>query len=265
MTLSINAVSYLFSAAGLSSTAARAAPQLPEVRVPLRRQIAEGFHAVYGSPILRSLLTQFAALNVAYGAVWTVFLVYAVRVLGLSPFKLGITVGAMAVGALLAALSSHRFRDVLGYGQAMVYATIGLSTALLLLLIPRNAGLLSMAILMVAVFCYGASITTFNVNAITLRQMATPKRLLARMNATYRLLLFGAPPLGGLLGGVLGSAIGLRPALLVAVIALTSPMLWLFTSPVFRIREMPTAPEEDQAPPEARAAEVVTAKEGADD
>ncbi len=140
-----------------------------------------------------------------------------------------------------------------------------MSTVLLLLLIPRNAGLTSMTILSIGQFVYGACITNFNVNAITLRQMITPKRLLARMNATYRLLLFGVPPLGGLLGGVLGSAIGLRTALMVSLIAMTSPMLWLFASPVFRIKEMPTAPEEDQAPPAARAAEVVTAKEGADD
>ena len=36
----------------------------------------------------------------------------------------------------------------------------------------------------------------FNVTAITMRQTVTPRRLLARMNATYRMVLFGAPLFG---------------------------------------------------------------------
>ena len=34
------------------------------------------------------------------------------------------------------------------------------------------------------------------------------------MNATYRMLLFGAPLFGALMGGLLGDALGLRPALI---------------------------------------------------
>jgi MFS family permease len=260
ITLSADAVSYLFSAAGLISIRKpEPAPQMPEVRISLRRQIAEGFTAVYGSRLLRMLLTQSAALNLAFGAFWTVFVVYAIETLHLSPFKLGLVVGAAAVGALLGALFSHRVRNALGYGRSMFFATIGLSLAPLLLLVPRNAALPAMLILMAAQFVYGASITTYNVNAITLRQVVTPKRLLARMNATYRMLLFGAPPVGSIVGGLLGTALGLRTALTIALIALTSPMIWLFFSPVFRLTEIPSGPDEDIA------ADVSTAKEDTDD
>jgi MFS family permease len=246
ITLSADAISYLFSAAGLISIRKREpAPKVPEVRTSIRRQIGEGFQAVYGSRLLRALLTQSAALNLAFGAFWTVFLVYAVRILGLSPFKLGLVVGAMAVGALLGALFSHRVRNALGLGRSMIYSTIGCSMAPLVLLIPRSASLPSMLILMAAQFVYGANISSLNVNAITLRQVVTPRRVLARMNATYRMLLFGVPPVGSIIGGLLGTALGLRTALVIALIALTSPMAWLFFSPVFRLQEMPGAPDED--------------------
>ena len=92
---------------------------------------------------------------------------------------------------------------------------------------------------------YGISIVVFNVATVTLRQIVTPNRLLARMNASYRMLLFGAGPLGAIAGGGLGAALGLRPAMMITVIALTTPAAWLPFSPVFRLRQMPSGPDED--------------------
>jgi len=92
---------------------------------------------------------------------------------------------------------------------------------------------------------HGLGISVWNVNTITLRQALTPMRVLARMNASYRMLLFGALPVGALAGGLAGSALGLRPALVAATIALTTPLLWLLFSPVFRLREMPLGPLSD--------------------
>lgn len=246
ITLSVDAASYLCTAFGLISIRRpEPAPAVPEVLTPFRRQIAEGFRAVYGSKLLRALLTQTAVLNLSYGAYWTIFVVYAIRVLGLNAIKLGFVVGAASVGALFGALLASRARKALGMGRNMTVATIGASTMLLLVLIPHGAGVLTVLILMAAQFLYGINIGNINVNGITLRQIVTPKQVLARMNATYRMLLFGAPPLGSIIGGLLGAAIGLYPALLVALIVMISPVLWLFFSPIFRLSEMPLGPIEE--------------------
>ena len=205
--------------------------------------------AVYGSRLLRTLLTLSTALNLFYGAFIVVFVVYAVRVLQLSPIRLGIVVGAAAVGGLAGALLSTRVRAALRLGRAVAVATIGVSTAPLLLLIPRDGGLLSMTVLITAQLCYGISIAMFNVNAITLRQVVTPKRVLARMNATYRMLLFGSPLFGAMAGGLLGSAVGLRSALVISVITMISPALWIPFAPVFRLTEMPLGPAGPPGPP----------------
>jgi hypothetical protein len=93
----------------------------------------------------------------------------------------------------------------------------------------------------------------FNVAAITLRQTVTPRRVLARMNASYRMVLFGVPLFGALMGGLLGTAVGLRPALIISLIAMTSPVAWIFFSPVFRLREIPSGPP-PEAEPTAREA-----------
>jgi predicted MFS family arabinose efflux permease len=245
ITLTADAVSYLFSAAGLLSIRRpEPGPDPSQERIPLRRSVAEGFSAVYGTRLLRVLLAQSAALNVGFGATSTIFTVYAVRTLGLTPLKLGIVMGGLQVGALLGSLTAARIKRHLGLGRTLAVSILGVSVPPILLLLPRSAGVAAIVVLAAGWLGHGSGISVWNVNTITLRQAVTPTRLLARMNATYRMLLFGALPAGALIGGLLGSAVGLRTALIVAVIVLTTPIVWIFFSPVFRLTEIPAAPQE---------------------
>lgn len=248
ITLTVDAVSYLFSAAGLLSIRRpEPDPDPGQERLPLLRSVAEGFRAVYGTRLLRVLLAQSASLNVGFGATSTIFTVYAVRTLGLTPLKLGIAVGGLQAGALLGSLAAARIKRSLGLGRTLAVSILGVSLSPVLLLLPRGAGVAAIVVLTAGWLGHGGGISVWNVNTITLRQAVTPTRLLARMNATYRMLLFGALPAGALAGGLLGSAIGLRAALIVAVILLTTPIAWIFFSPVFRLTEMPSVPDESAA------------------
>jgi hypothetical protein len=74
------------------------------------------------------------------------------------------------------------------------------------------------------------------------------------MNATYRMMIFGAQPPGALLGGLLATLAGLHAALAISLLAMISPALWIFFSPVYRLTQMPRGP---QAPGQDR--------DGADD
>jgi hypothetical protein len=58
----------------------------------------------------------------------------------------------------------------------------------------------------------------YNVNSRSLMQAVTPDRLLGRVIATNRFIVWGVIPLGSFLGGVLGTALGLRPTLWLAAI-----------------------------------------------
>lgn len=86
---------------------------------------------------------------------------------------------------------------------------------------------------------HGACLAVFNVNALTLRQSITPNHLLGRMNASYRLLLFGTVPLGAALGGALGTVFGLQAALMIGVFGIAVPIAWIPFSPVYRFDDMP--------------------------
>jgi MFS-type transporter involved in bile tolerance (Atg22 family) len=247
ITLTVDAVSYLFSAAGLLFIRTTEPEPDRSQRTSVRRSMAEGFRAVYGTRLLRVLLGQSATLNVGFGATSTIFTVYAVRELHLTPAKLGIAMGALQAGALLGALTAARIKRALGLGRTLAVAIFGVSGSPLLLLLPHSASPGAIAVFVAGWLGHGFGISVWNVNTITLRQAVTPTRLLARMNATYRMLLFGALPVGAMIGGLLGSAFGLHAALVVAVIVLTTPIAWIFFSPVFRLTEMPSVAEEATA------------------
>jgi MFS family permease len=257
ITLSVDAVSYLFSAAGLVSIRRREpAPETPQGPASVRRSIAEGLQVIWETKLLRAMLTQGAALNLFFGGYTTLFLVYAIRVVHLHPFELGIVMAAQAAGALAGATTAGRVRAALGLGRTLTINTVFISVALLALLIPRHASLPAMIIFIAAQLVYGWNVAVYNVNSITVRQLVTPQKLLARMNASYRMVLWGVAPVGMALGGLLGGAVGLRTALVICLALMTSPLLWLF-APTIRRARMPEGPP-DTDPGPAPPAQKVT-------
>jgi hypothetical protein len=67
-------------------------------------------------------------------------------------------------------------------------------------------------------FVAGIGIVIWNVVTVSLRQRATPDRLLGRVNSGYGLVGLGTRPLGATAGGVLGQVLGLRAVFIVAAL-----------------------------------------------
>ena len=244
--LAISAVAFVLSAGILSVIRKEEpAPQAAGDRAPIGASIAEGLRAVFASSMLRSLITQSSAFNLFWNALLVVYVVYVVRNLGLSPAQLGFVLGSGAVAALAAAITANRITRAVGLGRTLSVATYGCCLPALLLLIPRDASAAAMALLITAQAALAFHVVVWNVNTLTLRQVVTPNRVLARMNACYRLVLYGTAPLGALLGGALGETSGLRNALVITVLLLLAPIAWTFFSPVFRLSQMPAGPEEE--------------------
>ncbi len=246
VTLAVDAVSYLLSMAMLLTIRRPETSPRPDARpLSVVSSTAEGLRAVFGSRVLRSLLLQSCTFNFCYNALITIFMVYAIRRVGLSSSQLGFVIGAGAVAAFVGAVLANRVTAALGLGRVLLGTTLGACLSPLLLLIPQGSAPPDLVILGASQAVYGASVIVYNVASVTLRQVVTPNRLLARMNGSYRLLLFGTGPLGAITGGALGSALGLRQALVIAGIALTTPIIWIPFSPAFRLEEMPSGPDED--------------------
>jgi hypothetical protein len=79
----------------------------------------------------------------------------------------------------------------------------------------------------------------YNINQVSFRQRLCPDRLLGRMNATMRFVVWGVLPIGALIGGVLGTTIGLRPTLWIGAIGEAVAGFWLVASPMRSMRDFP--------------------------
>jgi MFS family permease len=237
MAMLVDAISFAFSA--ITIALIRAPERVVErVGAPagLRRQLAEGFAAVAGHPLLRPM-----ALGSVIGALFgnfyaSLYAFYALNELGLSPFMLGVVVSAGGVGGLAAAAVVGPLTRRLGYGPTIVWTNV--TSTILGLLIPLAAGppLVAAAFLIVPQLFGDGLDTVARIDELTVRQQVTPQRLLGRVNGTLHVLLEGVGPVGALAGAAVAEAFGIRTAIWIAAVGSFAGLGFLMFSPLRGLR-----------------------------
>lgn len=199
-------------------------------RMPMRAEIADGLRYVLTHPVMRPSMA-YVALSNFFGTMLTaVVLVFAVRELGLSAATVGLTFTLANIGLLAGALAANRLSGRLGVGRVLVgSAALG---GWGLLLIPLATPELAIPLLATAFFAFTFCGIIYNVTGLSLMQAVTPDRLLGRMNASRRFVVWGVIPVGMLLGGLIGDKIGLREAMWVGAAGASVAFLPLLFSPV---------------------------------
>jgi MFS family permease len=240
--LLVDALSFLVSVLSLALIhQPEPAPAAPPKRQRLRRELAEGLRLTFGNRYLRALACEAATSNGFGEAIITLFVLYAVRELGIGPGRLGLILATGSVGALVGSATAEALGRRFGVGPTIVGSMLLACIPLLLVPLAGGPPLVEALLLVLAFFLSGCGLALSNVQVISLRQTITPDHLLGRVNASYRLVVTGAIPLGALFGGLLGGAIGLRLTLLVAAVGVACAPLWVIFSPVPTLRELPAA------------------------
>uniref|UniRef100_J1RER8 Major facilitator transporter n=2 Tax=Streptomyces auratus AGR0001 TaxID=1160718 RepID=J1RER8_9ACTN len=214
----------------------------------LRKDIGEGLRFVFGHSLLRVIAFTTGLGNFFTATLMATQSVFLVRVLGLAPGVVGLVLSASALGGLAGALCAGRLAARLGQARLIwLSALVTGPFAVLWPLSGRGAGAVLFAIGSGVVF-FGAVV--YNVAQVSFRQALCPPRLLGRMNATLRFLMWGTLPLGALAGGALADAFGARTALAWCAAGFLAVPLPLLLSPLRRMRDLPaTGPDEDTARP----------------
>jgi MFS family permease len=212
----------------------------------MRREIAEGLRYVFSHPYLKYIAACTATFNFFGSLSGAVLLVFAVRVLDLSPALIGLAFTLGNVGALAAAFTAGRVSRTFGVGRTIIGASV-LGGPVFLLPAFAPHGVAALAIIGPALLVSSFTNVVYNVTQVSLRQTITPARIQGRMNSVMRFIVWGTIPLGGLVGGGLGSWIGLKETLIVGGIGCCLPFLPVVFSPVRSIREMPE-PVDDERP-----------------
>ena len=211
-------------------------PQEPR-RARLVKEIAEGVRFVLGHRLLRRIAGCTATANLFSAMAQPMVLLLLARELGLGAGAIGLLMAAGGLGGLIGALVTARLARLLGQGPTMWLAIA--VPAPLMFMLPWLAADWRLALFALQELALGAGTVAYNVTQLSFRQTITPEPLLGRMTATVRFFVWGTLPLGGLLGGVLGEVIGIRNTLLVAACGSCLAFLWVITSPMRTMRELP--------------------------
>jgi MFS family permease len=255
----VDAFSFLASGTFLLRIRKREEPLPAETRTHAKRslwkEMKEGLRFVLGNPNLRAQAGCTATSNLFFSVTFSIYLVFLVREVELTPGVIGVLLSLGSIGSLIAAFTTTRISKRFGIGPTTIAAAfLNLPAMLLIALAPVG---FPIPFLVAGGLLLGFVIVLYNITQVTYRQAICPPRLQGRMNSVMRFLVWGTIPIGTLLGGVLGSTIGLRETLVVGAVGSGSSFLWILLSPQRHLREMPEPVQEPEEHAEPEAALVV--------
>jgi predicted MFS family arabinose efflux permease len=232
--------SYLFSAFAIWRTRDSESLPDPRDRESLPREIAEGLRFVFGHHILWRITATTGTSNLFSTIVFTLEAILILRILGLSPVTLGIIFGIGSAGGLVGAVATPWLTKRIGEGTAVSLSAVALGITGFSLPLAGTIPSIALPVLVIGAFLQSFLVLVYNITQVTMRQRLTPPRLLGRMNASIRFVVWGVMPIGSLASGVLGTALGVIPTMWIgAVGALLSAGFVLF-SPITAMRVLPS-------------------------
>ncbi|MCX6048624.1 MAG: MFS transporter [Chloroflexi bacterium] len=238
-----DACSFLISALSLglirSQELAPVRHTTPDAERPagIIHEMAEGVRVILGDPILRALLGCAATTSLTSGIIGTLYALYMVQELGLSPLWMGIVIGVGGVSALIGAFLAEPVTRRFGIGPAMIGARLLAMATSSLMVLAWGPPLVILPLLLISQAA-DATWSIYGINETSLRQAITPHYLLGRVNASERFLTGIIFPVGALLGGLLGQTIGLRAAITIGLLIGALATLWLVFSPVRKLEKI---------------------------
>jgi MFS family permease len=245
---------YLASFVALIFTRDHEVLRAPEEHESLVKEIGDGLKWVFGNPLLRRIVGTTGVANFFGTISQTLMPIFVLRELGLSPASLGVVFSLGAVGGLLGAIATPHIVKVIGEARAIPVSAIAFCTAPLLLPAVSLVPDLALPLLVLSGFIMSFTILLYNITQVSFRQRITPPRLLGRMNASIRFIVWGVMPIAALLAGALGTWLGTVPALWIGAFGELLAGLFVIVGPFWTMRELPDAHAEADSPPPAATA-----------
>lgn len=208
---------------------------------PLWQSIKAGLAWVFGNSLLRRVVATTAVSNFFGTITFTMLPIFLLRTLGISVELMGLVFSASAVGGLLGAMLTPRISSWVGEASAIPLSAIGFSLAGLLLPIAVLVPGAVVPVLIAQGLLGSFMVVLYNITQVTFRQRITPAKLLGRMNASIRFVVWGIMPLGALLAGWLGTHLGVVPTIWIGALGGLLSSLFVVIGPFWGLRELPDA------------------------
>lgn len=163
-----------------------------------RRELAEGFHFLWGAKLLRSLAWITGVWNLLFQMVMIALVLHVQENLGLDARAYGLILAAGAVGGIAG-----------GWWGDAIITKIGPKRAAQWMLLATFPSFLGIAfapgpiVLAIVLAMFEFTGLVWNTVSVSYRQRKIPDTLLGRVNSLYRLLAWGMMPVGLLLSGLI--------------------------------------------------------------
>ena len=227
----------------------RASQSGPPTRI--HEEIREGLGYLFRHPLLRPLAITIGLINLAQGAAFAILVLYAVEPgpMGLSEVGFGVLLTVNAVGNIAGTILAGAIDRHLGKPNLLLVSILVLALGTAALALTTDALVIGAAYAFSGIF-----LGAFNVTFQSLRQRVVPDRILGRVVASFRMLGWGALPLGAALGGLIGETLGLTAVFAAATVAtlLLVPIRLVVTDRL--IADAEHAAEAERAAAQAHAA-----------
>lgn len=230
--ITVDALSFLASAVAVMLIRHPEPQPVPAARPDLRGEIVDGLRTVRRSRVLSALALRAAMAYFFFGMVATLYTLYAVRELGLTPVLLGLVITTGGVSNLLGALFAERIATRLGARRALLLSSVTLGLATMFLPLAGGSVARGAAFLIAQQVLGDWAGVVYAVQDVSLRQQVTPPELLGRVNSVMQVMTRGVLPLGSLAGGLIAESFGMRATLWVAAtgVLLSSAFVLLIPS-----------------------------------
>lgn len=180
----------------------------------IRKDIAEGLRWLWRHRLIRTLAIMLGLWNGVTIAGFSIFVLFALEILGLNEVGYGILLAAGTVGSLVGSMAASRLSRA-GSGTTLIAMVVLGALSSLGIAVTSSAVVVAAMSALV-----GFAGVVWNVITVSLRQAIIPERLLGRVNSVYRLLGWGSMPIGAAIGGVMGRTLGLRSPFMLGFIVL---------------------------------------------
>lgn len=231
---------YLASLVALVATRDDEAAPTRGEHEPLPRAIAEGLRWVFGNAYLRRIVGTTSVSNLFSTISFTMLPLFLLRELGFTAAGMGVILSLGAVGGVLGAAATPHIVRAVGEARAVPLSAIAFAVAGIGLPVAAAVPGAAFAILVVQSAVASFGVVVYNVVQVSFRQRITPRRLLGRMNASIRFVVWGVMPLAALAAGALGAWIGIVPTLWIgAAGGVAAAAFVALGGPFWRLRTLP--------------------------
>lgn len=211
-----NVAGYTLSIWNLRRIRTREPQPAPSQAHPLR-DMADGLAFVWQHPTLRLLACVAGCWHLLFFGYTALYVLFATRVLGMSPGVMGTAQMLGGVGILASSMLLKPLTTRYGAGATIVIGLVASSIGFVLMpLIPRDlfgSPAASACAYALVVFWLDVGAQLFFLPYLALRQRVTPDALLGRMTSTMRFLSVAMAPVGAAGAGLLGEHFGVRGGL----------------------------------------------------